>query len=702
MKFALLEATVPSSIGTQDYTHPDVTDFDSANGALAIVLAGGDGNDEDGTGSISVATVCGGGSPLAVMSAQAGSGRTTNAADRQQSAVADTVHIYGPAISGTDAFRAIGTATRLPDGLRIDWTDVSGVTGGRDYKFVIAFVFGAGFKCEGTLSNSTAGAGFDGVDAVLHQSRGIGFGSSLLDHAHVALGGAVNGSPIRQAAAAIAFRGGSVTTTASRGYARDDSVAVNLTGTPPETPNAAEVTAFGTVDATVSNLVGAPNLRRVYLRSAARRERDFGVALETLDGTTGSKHLTGLGIRPGLVLGMIAGVDTLATVQSGAARAFAGVFVTDGIDTFCFSIAQDDGAAISGGSPTVGYSRRSSSLNVIGPAGATVFAASVDELSDQGLRLTVTTGLVGQMFLFGFAAENIVPEPAVMGFAVPAVTRVGNPSPSPVAMGFAPAAPVLSVPLVPAPAVLELEVPATELVTIENPTLVETVRSPLVEPYARALLDLLPRGIAWTRSLDSVLGRLLLGFARELELLDYRTQDLLAEADPRLTHELLPEWEAFLRTRIDCPDLGATEIERRFAVLLRLAQPGGQSPFHYSEAARALGYEIAPEDFEALAPFRVGTSPCNYPLRDDQWAHVVLVHAPVVSPIFFRVGLSTVGEPLTTANNDRLECELDRIKPAHVLFLYAYDRPYSGFSPWSVLGPAPAEIRLAVPVPRIT
>lgn len=703
MRFALLEADVPSAVGTVDYTHPDVSGFDGANSGLAIVLAGGDGLDEDGHGSLSIATVVGGSTPQATMSAQAGTGRTTNLADRQQSAVPLAVHIYGNAISGADGLRASGTATRLPNGLRINWTDVDGVIAGRSYKFVVAFIFGSGFKAEGTLSSTGAVFGFDGVDAVLQQVRGIAFNTSFTDHAHAGLGGAVNrGGGIQQGSLCTAFRGGAAATSESYGYARADGYECHLTGTPPSTPHAGEVTAFNLQDVTNATLVGSPSQRHVFLHSDVRRANDFGAVLEVLDGTTGSKHFTGLGMRPGLVLGFINGVDADATVQSGAARAFCGVFVTDGVDTYCFSIAQDDGKAISGGSPTQGYSRLAHSIDVLSETGGTAFAATVTEMTDEGLRLEVTTGLAGRMFLFGFASEDQLPEPVAVPLEMPStvVTRQEVPSPVAVPVAVPPVTLVLETIQRPDPVVMRVAVPSVAVLESIPTVSVPPVPPPLAEYYCAALRDLLPRGLAWTRDPESVLGRLLCALAEELARVEFRGLDLTREADVRRSVELLDAWEEWLRTAETCPeDTTPTSEQRRFACLVRLIEPGGQNAYHYSQVAQRLGYDVDVEDLEELREFRAGISVAGDSLSNGEWRFVVVVHAPVQTPIFARAGVSSAGDPIATGGNDRLACELDRIRPAHVLFLYSFDKPYSGFAPWNIVAPSPVAVPLVLPIP---
>jgi hypothetical protein len=73
-----------------------------------------------------------------------------------------------------------------------------------------------------------------------------------------------------------------------------------------------------------------------------------------------------------------------------------------------------------------------------------------------------------------------------------------------------------------------------------------------------------------------------------------------------------------------------------------------------------------------------------------------------VTPRFARTGVSVCGEPLVTSGNELLSCELDRLKPAHVLFVYVFDKPYAGYAPWSFEVPASVSIALVLPLPTVT
>jgi hypothetical protein len=63
------------------------------------------------------------------------------------------------------------------------------------------------------------------------------------------------------------------------------------------------------------------------------------------------------------------------------------------------------------------------------------------------------------------------------------------------------------------------------------------------EAFARMFKALLPPGKLWRHDSDSVLSKVLLASADELERVDQRARDLIEESDPRTATELLPDYE---------------------------------------------------------------------------------------------------------------------------------------------------------------
>lgn len=200
----------------------------------------------------------------------------------------------------------------------------------------------------------------------------------------------------------------------------------------------------------------------------------------------------------------------------------------------------------------------------------------------------------------------------------------------------------------------------------------------------------------------STLRDLLDGLAVELATLEGRIAFLAEEWDPRTALELLPELVDWLRLDQACTDGGAVTVQdQRAEVVRRMTSPGGQSPYHYSQLALSLGYDVEVEDLEEFHAFVAGDAEAGDELVVDQGVFCVLVHAPEVTARYARAGETVAGEPLVDFGNALLECALDEASPAHVVFLYVYDRPGSGYAPWNLLGPGTLDAAAEAPIPSV-
>ncbi len=187
--------------------------------------------------------------------------------------------------------------------------------------------------------------------------------------------------------------------------------------------------------------------------------------------------------------------------------------------------------------------------------------------------------------------------------------------------------------------------------------------------YLHQLQALLPLGFAWPREQDAVLTRFLDAASEEFARIDSRIGQLVDEADPRTTSELLPDWERVAGLPDNCSgELRSTVGARRQDLVSKLTSTGGQSPAYFIAVALALGYSI---EIEEPKPFRVGDSCVGDPVYDDAWHHAWVVHSPDTTINFFTVG-SSVGEPLAWWGNDSLECRLRQLKPAHTTVVFGY------------------------------
>ncbi|WP_113773943.1 putative phage tail protein, partial [Shigella sonnei] len=81
-------------------------------------------------------------------------------------------------------------------------------------------------------------------------------------------------------------------------------------------------------------------------------------------------------------------------------------------------------------------------------------------------------------------------------------------------------------------------------------------------PHQRALLQLLPDGLAWDKRPSSVLASLCLGLSHSTARVSWTGKQLLAERFPDTSRLLLEDWERYLGLP-ECDMAGATLTERQ-------------------------------------------------------------------------------------------------------------------------------------------
>lgn len=188
------------------------------------------------------------------------------------------------------------------------------------------------------------------------------------------------------------------------------------------------------------------------------------------------------------------------------------------------------------------------------------------------------------------------------------------------------------------------------------------------DDYFALLQGMLPQGPAWSKEVDSVLSLQLGAWAEEYALLDARIDALLDEADPRTTNELLPDYERIAGLPDPCGDqLGNTIALRRKVLTNKLQVTGGQSRQYYIDLAARLGFDIT------ITEFRRNTvkSRVNEPIHGVEWIFTWQVNAPAETVRTATVA-SRVNEPLRAWGNELLECNINRLKPAHTQVLFSY------------------------------
>ncbi|MBB2981738.1 YmfQ family protein [Paraburkholderia tropica] len=185
--------------------------------------------------------------------------------------------------------------------------------------------------------------------------------------------------------------------------------------------------------------------------------------------------------------------------------------------------------------------------------------------------------------------------------------------------------------------------------------------------YLRALLAHLPRGRVWPRDSEATQVGVLGTYTPIFERLNARANNLLVDAFPSSTYELLPEWESTLGLPDPCAGEAPTTEQRVAQVVARFTATGGQSIAYYTAVAKAIGYEITVTQF---VPAQFGMA-FGKPFGGDDWAFSWQVNAPTFSINYLSFG-GSFGTPFATWGNNVLQCELERIMPAHTILNFSY------------------------------
>jgi uncharacterized protein YmfQ (DUF2313 family) len=125
--------------------------------------------------------------------------------------------------------------------------------------------------------------------------------------------------------------------------------------------------------------------------------------------------------------------------------------------------------------------------------------------------------------------------------------------------------------------------------------------------YAHALMALLPQGQAWPRTFGAALDLTVTGLAKVFGFVDGRAADMLEiESDPRITFEMLEDWERNWGLPDPCFLGEPQDLQARHDMLmLKMTLWGAQSREFFMWVAEQLGYTITISEF---APFMAGVS----------------------------------------------------------------------------------------------
>lgn len=190
-----------------------------------------------------------------------------------------------------------------------------------------------------------------------------------------------------------------------------------------------------------------------------------------------------------------------------------------------------------------------------------------------------------------------------------------------------------------------------------------------VKDYLHQLQSLLLRGKAWTRESGSVLTQLLTGIAQEFARVDQRIDDLLNEADPRTTIELLADWERQAGLPDECVTIEQSYPQRIAALVSKVTMKGGQSRQYFIEMANSLGYDnVTIDEFEPMSC----NDTCNDELNSEDDRFVWRINLPSDGSVYVMSCNDTCNDALQSWGDEIIECRINKYKPAHTTALFAY------------------------------
>ncbi len=179
-----------------------------------------------------------------------------------------------------------------------------------------------------------------------------------------------------------------------------------------------------------------------------------------------------------------------------------------------------------------------------------------------------------------------------------------------------------------------------------------------------AFQRLMPRGEVWPRDPDAVQTQALSGLIPTMQRMCARAANLLTDAFPASTVELVSEWGSTLGLPDPCAGPNPVIAARQAAIVARLSSKGGQSIPYYKNIAASLGASITITEY---APFRAGINCAGQPLYIDAWANVWTVTVIGAAVYFFEAGVSSAGDPLWQVQQTPVQCEITRLAPGHTV-----------------------------------
>lgn len=186
--------------------------------------------------------------------------------------------------------------------------------------------------------------------------------------------------------------------------------------------------------------------------------------------------------------------------------------------------------------------------------------------------------------------------------------------------------------------------------------------------FQQAMLRLLPRGRVWRRDPASMLSALMLALAPTYTRGMQAAAQVLIDASPATTQNLLDEWEESLGLPDACTAANPSVQQREAAVRAKWGARGSLTIPYFIALAANLGFTITVTEF---TPFAVDM-PCDQSLNEPEWSYVWQVNAPEIVTFYFSVDESGVDDPLEVYDAGELVCRIRADAPAETIVLFTF------------------------------
>lgn len=392
-QFAIVEGEVPGATGDQDITSGSITSC-----TAAILCWSGNYITENSDATYGWAMYRpddGAENDSFYLSGYFANARTTTTVARC-SGINSPAGTAGVLISVVGTVHAQASVSFLSNGIRLNWSNVDGVSVSQGFKFWVLLIGGT---TDVHLGNGNAGAIGFAPDLIFSGTHGPGLNTSLLQNWRQAVGAAANGASITQGCFSWAWNN-NVDPVVCRNYASSAEFGVEIS-----TGGTVTTEAVTNIDATGFDVSGTVPVE--YLAIEFSDERGAEVETSLFSGS-GSQNVGSMSITPKLVVGIVSGSDALNTQGDNAGGETIGIFVSDGTTTKCVSWATKQGQTVDGVTPSVGYNRfADGEVNLISNAGGTAFRATSVAMRSGGISWDVQTSTSGAIVLIAIGQGNL-------------------------------------------------------------------------------------------------------------------------------------------------------------------------------------------------------------------------------------------------------------------------------------------------------